>query len=162
MDSHLGPHLGFHWDFHVASWHVLCYWQSFLCSSAKMSWKNGAALFAKETVWTETNRRQHYATLGHNEHETQIQKPNLKWTCLTAWKYKWNNENQRTVDRKWKWQTTWKCTCIKERKLKPKWKRTWKNHENQKPNEQMTGKIWKFIGGNTGLVQNLEKRKFHR
>jgi hypothetical protein len=47
-----------------------------------MSWKHVVVLLQKKQFECnckhrqETNTRQHNATLGHNEQETQIQKPN--------------------------------------------------------------------------------------
>jgi hypothetical protein len=59
----------------------------------------------------ETNKRQHDATLGHNEQEPQIQKPHEIWTCFTAWTYKWKNKTKKHLTTICKWLTTWTCKC---------------------------------------------------
>ena len=82
LDFHLDFHWDFHWDFHMASWHVSGLLAMLALLLSQNVLKENAVLLKKKPFECnckhrqETNTRQHNATLGHNEQETQIQKPN--------------------------------------------------------------------------------------
>ena len=142
----IGFYLDFHWDFHLASWHVSCS----LAMLAVLLSQNVLCLFpacieCNCKCKQETNIRQHNATLEsleqwHNEQETKLQTTKWKMNMSDSININMKNKKQPTS------LTTWKGMWKAEIQLKKKIKRTKKKHGNpngEEMNKWTSKSTWK-------------------